>query len=279
MTSHDERFEGASVRRERHGSVEIITIDRSSKHNAVDPPSARAISAMLDEAEADDAVRTVILTATGDTFCAGVDLKHHAVSGVDDFMVDGKGFAGVTERYFPKPLICAVNGHAYGGGYELVLACDLVVAMRTATFNLPEASLGLLADGGALIRLPNRVPIQVVLEMVICGAPLTAERAFELGIVNRLVDSHDQLIEESLGLARQIERCSMTSVILSKRLAYRALAEHESKMWPLNNAFSEAVSESSDYWEGPLAWVEKRMPEYFEKAQAEVLAETIEVVD
>lgn len=250
------------IARARRDDVEILTLNRPESRNAIDADLAQSLSAALDELADDDCCRSVILTGEGSTFCAGVDLKMQAAEGIEDRVIfPGTGFAGLTQRHFPKPLICALNGSAYGGGLELVLACDLVVAAADAKLAFTEASLGLIPDAGGLIRLPNRIPIAIAMEMFFTADPITAERAFELGLVNRVVPPGD-VVEESLHIAERISRCSPLSIEMCKKLAYAALNLHETESWPVNDDFMEAMSKSHDFEEGPVAWVERRSPRY-----------------
>ncbi|HXW34137.1 MAG TPA: enoyl-CoA hydratase-related protein, partial [Acidimicrobiales bacterium] len=172
------------VERERRGHVEILTINRPEARNAINAAVSTAMSDALDELESDDDCWVVILTGSGDkAFSAGMDLKAFAGGEAAGIMNARGGFAGVTQRQFPKPLIAAVNGSALAGGCEIMLACDLVVAVEHATFGIPEAKRGLIAGAGGLFRLPRRLPFAVALELALTGDPIDAERAFDLGLV------------------------------------------------------------------------------------------------
>ncbi len=155
--------------RSRDGHVEVLTINRPQARNAINLATAQAISDALDECTTDDDVWVVILTGAEDkAFSAGMDLKAFAQG---EFPATAQGFGGITERHFPKPLICAANGSAFAGGFEMLLSCDLVVAADHAVFGIPEASRGLIAGAGGLIRLPRRIARAVALEMALTGEP------------------------------------------------------------------------------------------------------------
>src|SRR5262245_12582636 len=175
-----------SIVRERRGDVEVVRIDRPEAKNAVNDVVAIGLEAAFDEIEADADVRVAVVTGTGDVFCAGADLKMLAAGRSDDIHTARGGFAGFVERSFTKPVIAAVNGAALAGGFESVLACDLVVAADTAYFGLFEVKRGLVAAAGGLFRLPRRIPENIAMEITIAGTTIDATRAHELGLVNRV---------------------------------------------------------------------------------------------
>jgi len=204
----------------------------------------------------------VVLTGAGDkAFCAGVDLKVQAAEGIAGVMSEKGGFAGIVQRDFPKPLIAAVNGHALGGGMELMLACDLAIAAEHALIGSTEVRFGQLADGGSLIRLPNRVPLAIAAELVLTGEPISAARAAHWGLVNAVVPG-ERLLEEALALAERIARNSPRAVELSKGLLYAALSVPDAEAWELNDRYSERIHATGDWVEGPVAFAEKRKPEW-----------------
>jgi enoyl-CoA hydratase/carnithine racemase len=250
------------VLRERVGGVEILTIDRPEARNAIDPETTRAFDAAFDELEEDGDVHAVILTGSGDkAFCAGVDLKVQASEGIGGVISDKGGFAGIVQRNFSKPLVCAVNGHALGGGFELMLACDVAVAADHALIGSTEVRFGQLADGGSLIRLQNRIPLAIAAEMVLTGEPIPAARAAHWGLVNHVVPAAE-LRERAIELAGQIADNSPQAVRLSKGLLYESLSLREDASWPLNDAYSERMYANQDWTEGPVAFTEKRDPEW-----------------
>jgi enoyl-CoA hydratase len=175
------------LKRERRGRVEILTLDRPEARNAVNPEVSQAIEAALDELEAERDVRVIVLTGNGPVFCAGADLKVVARGEAMNIETKRGGFGGLVRREVSKPIIAAVNGPALAGGFELVLACDLVVAGEDATFGLPEAKRGLLAAAGGPIRLAKRVPMALALEIVMIGDPIPARRAHAVGLVKHVV--------------------------------------------------------------------------------------------
>lgn len=170
---------------EQSDGVQIITINRPEVRNAINTETAVAIAAALEELDARDDLVAGVVTGAGKTFCTGMDLK--AFLAGERPSVEGRGFAGITEKSSDKPIIAAVEGHAVAGGFEIVLACDLVVASETAVFGLPEVKRGLLAGGGGLLRLPRKVPHQLAVEWSLTGEYFTAHTAYEAKLLNRLV--------------------------------------------------------------------------------------------
>ena len=246
----------------REGHIEVITIDRPERRNAIDGVTGRALSDAFDAAASDDDVWVVVLTGAGDkAFCAGADLTTAATGeGGEGVFTDG-GFAGITDREFDKPLIAAVNGSALAGGMEIVLACDLVVAVEHASFGLPEVKWGIIAAAGGLVRLPRRVPLVVALEMIMTAVPVDAPRALELGLVNRVVTAGGAL-DEALELARLVCANAPLAVRASKRVARRAATTTEQEAWVVNADALAEVLRSADAMEGPLAFAEKRRPRW-----------------
>lgn len=172
------------VTTERRGAVLVITLDRPRARNAVNRAVSLAMADCLDRLDADDDLVVAVITGAGGNFCAGMDLKAFAAGERPE--IEGRGFAAMTERPPVKPVIAAVEGFALAGGCELALACDLIVAGETAEFGLPEATLGLVAGSGGLLRLPERIPRQIALEIAITGRRLPATEAHRWGLVNRL---------------------------------------------------------------------------------------------
>ena len=251
----------AAVEVERNGRVGIIRSNRPEARNAVNGELANGVEAALDEWETDDEIQAVVLTGNGPTFCAGADLKLVAV-GKGAEMATAKGnFAGLVRRNYPKPLIAAVNGPALAGGFEIVLACDLVVAADHATFGLPEVKRGLFAAAGALIRLPKRVPLATATEMAITGDPIDANRALQLGLVNRVVPV-DQVVDEALALAARIAANGPLAIKNSLRMVREAGDLSEEEAWPRNFELAMEVFASKDSIEGATAFAEKREPRW-----------------
>ncbi|QFG22222.1 crotonase/enoyl-CoA hydratase family protein [Actinomadura sp. WMMB 499] len=244
----------------RHESrVAVITINRPHARNAVTRAVSERIAAALDELDRRDDLSVGVLTGAGGTFCAGMDLKGFLRG--ERPGIEGRGFAGVTEAPPKKPLIAAVEGYALAGGCEAVLACDLVVAARTARFGVPEVQRGLVAAAGALLRLPHRVPEQVAMELVLTGDMITAARGYEIGLVNRLTEEGGAL-DEALALAARIAANGPLAVLAGKRV----IREHG--QWPEAERFArqreivEPVIASRDAAEGARAFAEKRLPNW-----------------
>jgi enoyl-CoA hydratase/carnithine racemase len=246
--------------RERIGHIELLTINRPEARNAINGAVSIALSTAFDELTVDDDVWVVILTGSGDkAFSAGMDLKAFAAGESADIMGATGGFAGIAQRDFPKPLIAAVNGTALAGGCEIMLACDLVVAVEGAKIGIPEVKRGLFAAGGGLIRLPKRIPSAIALELALTGEPIDAQRALALGLINRVVPA-DRLRDEALALATTIVENAPLAVRASKRIMKQAGELSESEGWKLNNASVGAIFGSADAMEGPTAFAEKRKP-------------------
>lgn len=253
------------LERERRGRIELLRLNRPDARNAMSPELSAAIEAALDDVEADRDVAAVVITGAGPVFCAGADLKVVARGEGQRIMTKRGGFGGLAQRDFPKPVIAAVNGLAVAGGFELVLACDLVVAAEHAGFGLPEASRGLLAAAGGPIRLAKRVPLAVALEIGLTGEPISAERAFQLGLVNRVVPA-GQVVDEAIALAERIGRNSPTAVRVTRRLIRAAVDAPEAEGWRLTAQGAGELMASGDSLEGATAFVEKRDPVWNEPA-------------
>jgi enoyl-CoA hydratase len=250
------------VLRERRGHVEIVTINRPDQRNAINGAVSQGMSELMDDLEHDDDCWVVIITGAGDkAFSAGMDLKAFA-TGEGGGIINGKGgFAGLTTRIFPKPIIAAVNGSALAGGFEIMLSCDLVVAVEHAVFGIPEAKRGLIAGGGGLIRMPKRLPMAIALEMGMTGDPIDAKRAEALGLVNKVVPA-DKLMEEALALAERISANAPLAVRYSKSVMKEAAEVPESEGWKINSDAVAVVFTSADAMEGPVAFAEKRPPNW-----------------
>lgn len=250
-------LDGSEVLVDARGGVLVITIDRPRQRNAMTLAASTRIAAALDELDSSPDLAVGVLTGAGGTFCAGMDLKRFAAG--ERPHVEGRGFGGLTEAPPRKPLIAAVEGWALGGGFELVLACDLVVAARGARFGLPEVKRGLVARAGGMIRLPQRLPRAIALELLLTGDPLDAPRAAEFGLVNEVVDDGEALTA-ALALAGRITGNAPLAVAAAKRIAV------ESADWPQDEAFtrqqplSDPVFASADAKEGATAFAEKRTP-------------------
>jgi enoyl-CoA hydratase/carnithine racemase len=247
------------VLRERRGHVELLTINRPEARNAINLATALALSAALDDCETDDDVWVVVLTGAGDkAFSAGMDLKAFAAG---EFPITEKGFGGLTKRNFSKPLIAAANGSALAGGFEMMISCDMVVAAEHAVFGIPEASRGLVAGAGGLIRLPKRVPISVAYEMALTADPIDAARAYELGLVNHVVHG-DVVLDVAIALAERIAKNAPLAVRTSKDVMRRARELDEADAWTINDEAFSMIGRSADAMEGAVAFAEKREPNW-----------------
>jgi enoyl-CoA hydratase len=242
---------------ERREGVLLITLNRPDMRNAVNLPLAEGIAAALDELDDEDALSVGVLTGAGKGFCAGMDLKAF-VTGERPWVGD-RGFAGIVRRASLKPLIAAVEGFAVAGGLEVALACDLIVAARGAKLGIPEVKRSLVAAGGALLRLPRSLPYNVAMELALTGEPILAERAFELGLVNRLADP-GAAVAEALRLAAQIAVNAPLALAASKRILQDQWDWSSADMWEAQSAISDPVFTSEDAREGATAFAEKRPP-------------------
>jgi enoyl-CoA hydratase len=247
----------APVLIERRGHVQVITINRPEARNALDGTAARALAAAADDLDADDALRVGVLTGAGGTFCAGMDLK--AWMRGDTPMIDGRGFGGITMTPPRKPLIAAVEGYALAGGFELMLACDLVVAATGSKFGVPEVKRALVAGGGAALLLPRRIPFAAAMELLLTGEQITAARAAELGLVNRIVPDGTAL-DGALALAELVAANGPLAVAVTKQIA-RAQADWTvEEGWQRQAELFKPVFDSADAREGATAFAQKRAP-------------------
>jgi enoyl-CoA hydratase/carnithine racemase len=254
--------DGDEVLRERRGNVEILTINRPEARNAINGAVSRAMSSIMDELTRDADCWVVVITGSGDkAFSAGMDLKAFSSGEAGDIIGASGGFAGISQREFPKPIIAAVNGSALAGGFEIMLSCDLVVAADHATFGIPEAKRGLIAGAGGLIRMPKRLPMAIALEMAMTGDPIDASRAYALGLVNQVVPAA-ALMAETLALAERIAANAPLAVRYSKKVMKQAAEVPEVDGWKINTEAVGVVFSSADAMEGPLAFAEKRPPKW-----------------
>ena len=251
MTGSDE------VLVERRGAVQVITINRPAARNALDAAVARGITDAVDELDSSDELRVGILTGAGGTFSAGMDLK--AFLRGESPGIEGRGLCGITQTPPRKPLIGAVEGWALAGGFELLLACDLVVAARTARFGVPEVKRSLMAGAGAAFLLTRRIPYAIALEMLLTGDPIGAERAAEVGLVNRLTDEGGAL-DAALELAGTIAANGPVGVAASKLVARSGADWTMEQGWAEQNRIMAQVLGSEDAREGATAFAEKRAP-------------------
>lgn len=249
---------------ERVGRITLVTINRPEVGNAVDAAVTRGLDRALGDAAEDPAVAAVVLTGAGDrAFCAGMDLAFFAAHGPGSLVTPAGGFAGVVERDLGKPVIAAVNGAALAGGFEIALACDLVVAAEHATFGLPEVRRGLIAAAGGLARLPQRVPHNVAMELILTGRPLSAWEGYRVGLVNHVVPGAD-LLGQALDLAAEIAANAPLAIRASRRLVrmHDAIAPGDGDVWEESERELTALCRTDDVAEGVRAFREKRRPRW-----------------
>ena len=244
---------------ERTGHILVVTLNRPDVLNAVDGQCAALLARAFDELDRDDDLRVGILAGSERAFSTGMDMKAYAAGSSP--LVPGLGFGGLTERPPSKPLIAAVEGYALAGGFEMVLACDLVVASRTAVFGLPEVTRGLIASAGGLLRLPHRLPYQLAMKLALTGDRLSAADAFSHGLVVELVDP-GAARRAAIELGEQVARNGPLAVRASKQ-AINYLARPVTKdMWIEQASLERLVLRSEDAQEGVTAFREKRSPQW-----------------
>ncbi|WP_444984836.1 crotonase/enoyl-CoA hydratase family protein [Halomonas mongoliensis] len=238
--------------------IAFITINRPHAKNAVNRAVAEQVAAAIDTLENDTALRVGVLTGAGGTFCAGMDLKAFAKSG-ERPRIEGRGFAGLTEAPPRKPLIAAVEGYALAGGFELALACDLIVAGEGAKFGLPEVKRGLCAAAGGLLRLPRQLPYRIALELALTGEMFPAESACKYGLINRLVPAGEAM-EAATSLARTLVANAPLALAASKAIVSHSHDWPDDLMFDRQRELTDPVNASEDAREGATAFAEKREP-------------------
>jgi enoyl-CoA hydratase len=241
----------------RRDRVLLITLNRPEARNAVNLAVAEGVAAALDQLDADDALAVGVLTGAGKGFSAGMDLKAF-VTGERPWVGD-RGFAGIVRRASRKPLIAAVEGFAVAGGLEVALACDLIVAAKGARLGIPEVKRSLVAAGGALRHLPRRIPYGVAMELALTGDPVSAERAYELGLVNRLAEPGGA-VDAALELAGAIAGNGPLGLDASKAILQQQFDWDDAEFWERQGELSDPVFASEDAREGATAFSEKREP-------------------
>lgn len=239
----------------REGVIEV-TINRPEARNAMNKAAAEAISEAMDRLDAEDDLRCAILTGAGGTFCSGMDLKGFLKG--EKPVAGDRGFGGLTSWTPKKPVIAAVDGYALAGGMELALACDMIVASRGTKFGIPEAKRGMVAAGGGVVQLPRLLPRSLAMELALTGDPITAERAYDLGLVNVLTDG--PAIDGARELAARVAANGPLALIASKGVI------RDSWLWPDDHILANQttyvadVFTSEDAREGATAFAEKRKP-------------------
>ena len=246
---------------EQRGRVAVLTINRPEARNAVNGDVASGLEAAIDRFEADADTWVAVLTGAGPVFSAGADLKAIASGSAAALNTERGGFAGITQRERTKPVIAAVNGPALAGGCEIVLSCDMVVASSDARFGLPEVKRSLVAGAGGLFRLPRALPRAVAMELALTGDPIDAQRAYELGFVNQLLES-GQAVEAAVALAERICVNAPVAVRESRSVVLHGAMADDETAWRLTNEAFGRVVRTEDFAEGPKAFIEKRAPEW-----------------
>ncbi len=257
MTAEQDASTEPAVLTEQRGNVLLVTLNRPAVRNAVNAALAEGIAKALDRLDEDGSLSVGVLTGAGGFFCAGMDLGAF-VKGESPYYGD-RGFAGITQRASAKPLIAAIEGFAVAGGLEIALSCDLVVAARGAKMGIPEAKRSLVAAGGALLRLPRRMPYHVVMELALTGDPFPAERFHELGLVNWLVEAGGA-VEAAMELAGALAKNGPLALTASKRILQEQFDWSTGEMWARQGEIAGPVMASEDAREGAGAFKEKREP-------------------
>jgi enoyl-CoA hydratase len=244
---------------EHDDGLVVITINRPSQRNAINRAVSYGVCEAVDELDRNPALRVGILTGAGGTFCAGMDLKAFLAGEVT--RVEGRGLMGIIRTPPKKPLIAAVEGYALAGGFEALLACDLAVAARNAQFGIPEVKRGLIAGAGGLMRLPRAIPQRIAMEMALTGDLVPAERLYQYGLLNALVEPGEALAE-ARRLARRIVANAPLSVAASKRIIVEQRDWPTDRMFDLQDPIFQPIYQSKDAREGAAAFAEKRAPRW-----------------
>lgn len=239
--------------------VMTVTINRPEAKNAANKAVAEGIAAAMDRLDGSDDIHVGILTGAGGTFCAGMDLKAFVTGEMP--MVEGRGFAGITEKPPRKPLIAAVEGYALAGGLELAITCDLIVAADNSRFGIPEVKRGLAAAAGGLMRLPRQIPSRLAMELALTGDFIDAQRALAVGLINEVVPAGSAL-DAAKALAAKIAANGPLAVKVSKQVMVESQDWPSSEMWARQNEIVMPIFSSEDAIEGSVAFAEKRAPNW-----------------
>ncbi len=239
--------------------IMTVTLNRPQAKNAVNKAVAEGVAAAMEELDGNDAIRVAIITGAGGTFCAGMDLKAFVTGELP--MVEGRGFAGLTEAPPKKPLIAAVEGFALAGGLEVMITCDLIVAADNAKFGIPEVKRGLAAAAGGLVRLPRQIPSRLAMELALTGDFIDAARAAEIGLINRVVPAGTAL-EAARELAATICANGPLAVRVSKQVVVESADWSAGELWQKQQKLVLPVLTSQDAIEGATAFAEKRAPNW-----------------
>jgi enoyl-CoA hydratase/carnithine racemase len=249
---------------EQDGHLAVITLNRPEAMNAINPPLGGALREALEEVRDNDSIWVAILTGAGDrAFSAGADLRWRSENESEVRKPEAGSTGKILSSEFAcwKPVIAAVNGYAVGGGLELAIACDLIVASERAQFGLPEPRRGLMADAGGVHGLPRQIPIKLAMEMILTGQFIDARRAAEIGLVNRVV-ANDDLLPAARELAALIMECSPKAVQAAKQAVMLGGGLTFEEAMVTEFSMFERLKESADFTEGPRAFSEKRAPQW-----------------
>lgn len=244
---------------EVQGHYAVLTINRPEARNAVNGAVAQGIEDGIDKLEADDDLWVGILTGVPPVFCAGADLKEINSGNAGGLATKKGGFGGIVQRDREKPIIAAVDGPALAGGTEIVLSCDLVVASKSATFGIPEVKRSLVAAAGGLFRLPRKIPMNIAMECALTGDPITAERAYHLGLVNVLCEDGDALAK-ARELADRVCANAPVAVRETRKIVRDATTAADEVGWRMSAEGMAKAMASEDFSEGLTAFIEKRPP-------------------
>ncbi|MFT4825535.1 MAG: enoyl-CoA hydratase [Halioglobus sp.] len=239
--------------------VMTVTLNRPKAKNAVNRALAEAIAAAMDELDGNDDIRVAVITGAGGSFCSGMDLKAFVTGELPS--IKGRGFAGITERPPVKPLIAAVEGYALAGGLELAISCDLIVAADNSQFGIPEVKRGLAAAAGGLVKLPRQIPSRLAMELALTGDFISAQRAYEIGLINQIVPAGTAL-EAAQTLAAKISANGPMAVALSKQVIAQSSDWTADNMWDNQQEVVSPIFTSEDAIEGATAFAERRAPNW-----------------
>lgn len=250
---------GNEVLTEQRDGILIVMLNRPEAKNAANKALAEGVATAIDELDSNDDLRVAILTGAGGTFCSGMDLKAFVTGELPQ--VEGRGFAGLTEYRSKKPIIAAVEGYALAGGFELAISCDLIVAADTSKFGIPEVKRGLAAAAGGLVKLPKQIPSRIAMELALTGEFISADRAYELGLINRLCEG-GQALAVAEELARTIAANGPLAVAASLQTVASAQDWSTDEMFAKQTELVMPVLTSEDAIEGATAFAQKRAPNW-----------------
>lgn len=242
------------------GFVATVTINRPAVRNAIDLDTALRLESAFDRCDEDPNVRVIVLAGAGDVFCAGMDLKAFAASG-ERPITPSRGAFGIVEKPPTKPLVAAVEGKALGGGLEIALCADMIVAAADSQFGLPEVTRGLVASGGGALRLPERIPRAMAMEMILTGSAISAPTALALGLINRVVP-RGQTVVEATSLAQAVAANAPLAVSAAKAIVVHSADWPSAEAFQRQREYSDPVRNSKDAREGAAAFAEKRTPRW-----------------